>query len=536
MKDHETPMLSAETSRWVMENSTLGKNWSVATSGRGAVVQLPSKTSLSLQGNDLTWSTHFDARRHSDNLWLFSLHYLPEMFRMGMQKLTLDLAVSFYSFSTTQDFQNHRKRALSSWDHATALRIEAMSALYAQALEAAAPLTARAAIYDLLRADLEWAFDHRNIRLNNHGLMLATAVLTGARVIGEGPRQSGPRLQQYGADCIARILTYVFGDDGYCNENSPYYSLFYLRKLRELRSKHAAALAETGTIGLVDDVLRRGASSLSTVVYSDGGIPPLGDSHRTGSRHPSTAGTFVSRRTGFWVHKDHDMYVSLKCGGESATHKHVDDSSMTLQYRSTDIFMDSGYHSYTSNIDTRVRALKTQIGHSGLFFRELDDSTPAEIYRNHLIATTIDAPDDARCPTVVCSYTAHGRNTAYRTVQVPGPDHVVIVDDYHTLDGWSPVQRFILPAHARVTHEQGRVLLAVGGVETEMSFHYPLTCELVTGEESHPHRGWAAMQARTFEPTSCLEITPASQVNGPLRIDVKFRPLGDDPARQQNNG
>lgn len=518
-------MLSVATRSQIIDDFTLGPNWTVSkgTQADTAVVQLPTKVALDLSLQGISWDTHFDARRNSDNLWLFSLHYVPELYRLGLRDLAFRIANSFHSFSLTSAFQRHRKRTLSSWDHATALRIEAMAALYAHAQEDAAQQDV-GAVFELLTSDLRWAFDPRNIRLNNHGLMLATAVLTGSQALAASDEQTALRLQQYGADCIARILSSVFGDDGFCNENSPYYAHFYLRKLRELRAKHGAALKDTGTLALVEGIMKKATTSMRAIVYPDGGIPPLGDSHRTRSPHQSTSGTFLSRRTGFWVHKTDDLYVSLKCGSESATHKHVDDSSITLRYRDADIFLDSGYHSYTSNVDSRVRALKTQGAHSGLFFRELDDCMPAELYRNYRVSTGIDAPREEQVPTAACSYTVDGRNTAYRTVRVPRQEHLVLVDTFHTLDGWTPVQRFIIPGDAQITHAESSILITVPGLTVQMAFDYEVGVDLFTGQEKHPHRGWVSMRARDFEPSYCLEVTPAPQAEGPLHIDVTIHP------------
>ncbi len=96
--------------------------------------------------------------------------------------------------------------------------------------------------------DIEWALQIENLKLNNHGLMLATSVLVAGAFVANSHPVRAAQMIQYGCDSIVFILKSVFGNDGYCNENSPFYSHFYITKLKVLKEDYSAFL-ETEIFG-----------------------------------------------------------------------------------------------------------------------------------------------------------------------------------------------------------------------------------------------------------------------------------------------
>ncbi|NTS21581.1 heparinase II/III family protein, partial [Bacteroides fragilis] len=153
---------------------------------------------------------------------------------------------------------------------------------------------------------------------------------------------------------LEEILAYVFGEDGFCNENSTFYHHLYIRILTGIVGKFEKVDSCREVLNTASSYLDLANESIRKICYHDGSLPALGDSNPIATAYSSDLGTAWSQRTGpMGTQKDEDLFLSFKCGFESDVHKHADDTSLSLRCGGEDLILDSGTCNYDYS-DPRV--------------------------------------------------------------------------------------------------------------------------------------------------------------------------------------
>jgi hypothetical protein len=126
-------------------------------------------------------------------------------------------------------------------------------------------------------------------------------------------------------------------------------------------------------INHLTDALRKAKSVSHLFFRKDGTFPIIGDtelhpSHWTGSESLSKKnGKGIFPDAGFFVYKGNNLYFTARCGGSTFSHRHVDDTSVTLNWDGEDFIVDSGYYNYDVKNDKTSRFFRSCLAHSGVF-------------------------------------------------------------------------------------------------------------------------------------------------------------------------
>lgn len=482
--------------------------WTIGFDGNGtAAVTPPTGNEFVLGDRGLTQPA-MASLGDSDFLWISSLTYLPYVHEENQSAIVETTAASCWALLSAAD---GRSRIRTSQDHLVALRLYAVAYL----LERDVPVPELLCIFE---SDLKWALTPRNVATNNHGLMLCLALLDVLPVIADSVHRS--RVQTYASENILKILDSVLGEDGFCDENSPFYAHLYNIKVREVLNRHSGPLSDTGTISEVRAHLERCSNALRQVTYEDGCIPAIGDSSENSSPYVGVPGTYSSPRTGFWIHKTDSLYVSMRAGSSSSIHRHADDLSLIVRYRGSEFISDSGFHSFNYS-DPRVRMVRSQRGHSGLYFPKYDELINGELFgRNRISSSMTDGTSNGIARVRGC-YTIDQQHSAYRALEISATS-IKIDDTYHSVSGLDAVQRFIVPEEVDIVVSQNRVTLSRDGVALLITAEYPCRIDIVSGETAAPFKGWRSPSPRALVKAHCVEISPLdSRISSlPVRLAV----------------
>lgn len=408
---------------------------------------------------------------------------------------------SFFRW-VTSPIMRERWTTFWSWDHATAWRMETAWML----LESADPELA-ALLGDSLRIDIEWTLHPGHIRLNNHGLFLVRSLLfTLPHLVGDfaGLRQqvSTAVTQNLGA-----ILDLVYGDDNWCGENSPLYDRVWINLLTELRGSFSPQLADLGESDRIGKILHDSDITSRAQLLPNRRYVPRGDTPRRDTGHTPVRGTHWSERVGIWTFSHGDLYLMGTAGMASATHKHVDETQVFLNWRGVDFFLDGGMHSY-NYADPRIPTLRTAIGHSVLDGDGLRALPPWDAYHadRQRITGALSEPTE-RSVTLTKKFD----DIAFRR-------HVSVAEDGASISYDDSVQsphpirmvaRFLLAGNATVRTTSERIDVYRLGKHLSIEVPPGTVVNVVEAEKAAPYRGWYSTSFKELLPGKMLEVRPA---------------------------
>lgn len=459
------------------------------------------------------WEEVFSAASSpSELLWATSLNYMVDLHKCDPAYATSALEAFYKAF---WDSSSEISRILgSSWDHCSSMRLKALTALTGSSDPKMEQLADRFLQQEMAAEDY-WS----QIERNNHGLMLLDALIG----VGLVSSDSSEVLQRAVVE-LDRILGFVFGNDGFCNENSPAYHHLYVRLVEGLIIKYRDRPGCESIVETAERYFETIKSSMSWVVKPNGDIPPLGDSNPSGSNYESKSGTFFSERVGLWVYKHAGLYLTFTCGFENLTHKHADDTSITLSYRGEDLITDAGTASYKYS-DPRILALRTQKGHSGVYFPRFDKYHPAKLYGKGIEAKS--ALIAASESSARGGYMISGNHIAHRHVTVLSPTKIRFEDHASSISQSRAVIRFIVPAHISVGVASSGFWLSGDSVSARVTFSERVKVRVAVGEGEDPYRGWISVKPNETTPAQCVEVSHKIFGRGKLvhTIDLMDSPI-----------
>ncbi|MGP9736655.1 hypothetical protein ACT3SQ_19140 [Brachybacterium sp. AOP42-C2-15] len=277
----------------------------------------------------------------------------------------------------------------------------------------------------------------------------------------------------------------IFDHDGLSNENTASYQGLYVRLLKDLcelagvSSRHAHAAQSF-----------RQRYELASMAYQrlllpDGHVPPLGDGGMGMEPRLTPAhGKFLSPPNGLYIHNTSDSYISVVCGARSSVHKQMDDTSIMMWTAGRLLVLDAGVQNYDA-ANIQAARIRTQPGHSGLFFPKFDDQ-PLKFFnsggdnggRRVDASMTInqDGPEDH----ILCEYTLN-QHRALREIHTASPNAATITDQAWSPDGAPAVARFLLDGSLRLTSAIGQLEGSDGAVWVRLSFSASTKCEITSG-------------------------------------------------------
>lgn len=433
----------------------------------------------------------------TDRLWAYSLKYSWWLFQNGYRDLAVKTVNTFYE-SSLESEETFEKYLPGSWDHAVSIRLALLACMLPNAT-----FEEHEAIRNYIRLELNWALTDGNVKDNNHGFMLVVSILIASVSLSKFADPISEELKVFGIIKFKEIIHAVFGDDDYCNENSPFYAHFYVHTLKKIARQFSEVEGMQEFTSFVNTYISSSQETLEKIIHPNAAIPPMGDSSEMNTRYKSIPGIHYSTRTGFWVHKKRDRYLSFKCGFDSLVHKHADDTSITLQINGKDFLVDSGFCNYNYS-DSRVISLRTQKAHSGVYYSELDNEYPARLYKAPIFAVSGLVVKNTR--EVTGWQILAGDNYISRTLKLVSDTKFTITDEFHTTSYAEPIRRFIVPFEVNVEIRSSGVRLRNGNEWVDMEFSENVKTVITSGVTGKEARGWISKKANSIIPAKCIEV------------------------------
>lgn len=496
----------------------------------------------------INWEHPFPTQERTSTLYLTALELVGRLL-LGASDVN---SAGFEAASTILDSfllylakpeNRQRAFAIHSADHAAASRTEILVRFSQLCLVAGhyPPLLERARRE--IERHAEWLLDSANRKQNNHGLMLDRALL-----LASAQLRGGADASRWAFTALERTTTLaaeLFDKDGYSNENTVGYHCFNIVLLQEISS-----IAERNGLELEGSATLRHQVELATTalqhcVWQDGSVPPIGDSYVFPSRQPSINRSKWFKDSHFLVVKSDDLYLSLICGHRGYSHKHVDDSSITLRYLGRDIIVDGGSFNYDERDPIR-QCVRSARGHSGIYPDAADDVLPPRPNRPYpFSARVVGLVETDRCARVVCTYTFRhdggAVSTLVRSIAVIWPGEVVVADRMVTEVAVGVRQSFHFgPELARSSSASPEYLLDDGVVDIALRHASPSSSDWFRGEVGDVMRGWYSPAPNQAVPVTGVDfrqcgtdlrfLTVLSVASKGGLAEPRWREvLGDDP-------
>lgn len=470
------------------------------------------------------WTTLFASGRTSNLLHFFSLEYVASL--LAAHDASGDERYLAAAIGIVRSFLDHLERSpddrtailhlrgSGSNDHATSKRASILLdfADTLLRLQREPGLALRAAA--LLHVHVAYLLDDANYVDNNHGVMADMALAEVGMALGADTPEGRACLDKAGAR-LCDAVTRIFDADGYAFENTVGYHRFNLNLFRSALERFAEGGIGGRFAEVAPPILQRADEALRYCVWPDGGIPPIGDSQVFRNAAPSIDRPRLFAQSHFAVIKSPQLYLSFICGKRGKSHKHVDDTSVTLRFAGRDVLIDGGAYNY-DNDDPFRRCLSSSFGHSGIFPAQLEALQRRDYHRLKPQARIFEWTEHAWGVTTAGEVRFDDWGIlVQRRIEVRWPGTVTIDDTVTADDGAAPVtarQAWLLGQDATITGDaregEARVVVVqAGGVQATFRFTGSggeAADSAWRGVTQLPYRGWCSQAKGEVAPTTEL--------------------------------
>lgn len=366
------------------------------------------------------------------------------------------------------------------------------------------------ALFAIVGHDVQEVMGNRERYLpqNNHGAMVCISLIHVSAIFTFA---STAEVQRVAWDALKRITDDMFDECGVAGENSPAYQAYWLRLLEPLLAMvQAWPLANDSSARALLDVIPSARVALRFLTDQRGNLLPIGDSNANPSGvEPSEPGVLISESRGFYVYRSEEILLTFRCGYSHYAHKHCDDTAITFSRHGVDLVLDAGFFGHDWR-DPKVIYTKSQAGHSGFFFRKLDDVHPGGLYRPDRLKIHSSMVDRSDSTAVVEGYVeAESHGSLKRRLEVTDAGDIFLTDSFVGEVGQSAVRRFLVPSDAALRVAGDHVRISRRDVWLEIrpaAESQPLNVEIVSGQVEPQMRGWVAPRPGELEVCFSLEL------------------------------
>ncbi|MDP5131424.1 MAG: heparinase II/III family protein [Paraglaciecola sp.] len=330
------------------------------------------------KNNEINWQPVFEDNRASKELWFYSfvfLDYLIKAYVITNHDSFWEKAVEFYfSYQNWKTATAESNVKLFNDEHAVTNR----SLVFSQFLHVATKKS-DARLYEQLGNDLkshaDWLMQDEHYVYNNHGVMMDRALLnayTQLRELSNSMIISVSPSELWLEKALFRLnmmIEKTFDSKGCCTENSPSYHMLNLSLFGAIDSFLRKNNVENASF---NSKLKLALDAANFMIHEDGTLPLIGDSENKASvyvpdsLHKGKYGVGFFPESGFSIVKEKDFFLTFKCGGSSFSHRHIDDTSITLRVGGLDFICDGGMYNYDNSNELR-RYFISHNAHSGFF-------------------------------------------------------------------------------------------------------------------------------------------------------------------------
>jgi hypothetical protein len=391
------------------------------------------------------WNLDFSQDKIASRLWYRSLAYLPSLLNVEDGWQLIDQVLSDFLVFMQKGAVEFSVIKMSSLDHALAIQLRVCCELYSRAdVQSPQRDGTKGVIKEVLPLLMQFA-RQPGMRLdNNHGIMLSMALLQAAVAFPDIVPIDEAR-----SDAIIGVeqLEAIFDEDGLSYENTPTYQGLYVRLLRDFAELSAMTPRLSEESARFAEVHARASTAYRRLLLPTGHVPPIGDGGLGMERELTPLpGKFVSTANGIYIHSNDHSYLAIICGARSPIHKQMDDTSVLMTHNGKFAILDAGVYNYDPS-NAVGAAIRTQRGHSGLFFPKFDEQ-PLKYFNfggaPRRVSADMEFANAGGIDQIICQYTLDDHR-ARREVLAHSPTSLSLTDRSWSPDGSPAVARFLIP-------------------------------------------------------------------------------------------
>ena len=488
-----------------LRNADITPSWDIkAENGNNYNAITPNKFLIDLSDKvNTTFNIDETPQYQSTMLWYHSLAWLRIIYREHQDFIFVDDFINTYHIFINSQTSEEIFNTLTSRDHLVAEQIKNLTYLLAQD---ETKFTNKENVIEILSKLVEWAILPNNIVNNNHGMMLASALLHIPLFI-EMTSSREDNIIDLASSRLTEIVEGAFDSYGLCNENTPAYQNFYIKFLRQQIAELKFFTEYDSRYSVVTDrlsaILKIAEYTLSLIALPNGELPPFGDSNINSQKIVKQLefAEFYSLESGFYSIKHRKLrsrYFSMKCGYSSSTHKHSDDTSIFYWYDGMPIITDAGFLNYDWKDSSNV-LVKSQRGHSGAFYYKYDDLYPITLYRDGSDKSrisskmSVEKPDDSLI-LIKGEVCIDNKYNIERTVKFSHLNNILITDHFSTNDPSERLEkcvRFLVPYEHKIEIFEGYILISNQKFNLKLIYKSGVA-SIKSGirKNSLPYEGW----------------------------------------------
>lgn len=482
-------------------------------------VQLPNRIEVILRLDKLDFErTDYD-QLQSTLLWIHSLGFLPQLLALTKDAKLVNNLLDEYSDFIARDTWQIISRQMTSLDHSIAIRIRSMGMLAAQFTKM--DVSVPDSVLSILKQDLAWSDDTSKYAQNNHGMMLAAAVLHTSYMF---PAVVAYDLEALAESQLQNIVMEAFDSHWICRENTAIYQAFYINFCTAMLRFVEATQRSTSFSSTLAAMIAPASKTLQNLILPNGQYPAMGDSGGGTSGIKSVDGILFSEESGIFVDKKEGVYRTLKCGFSSHVHKHADDTSLTLSIDGDELLLDGGLHSYDWK-NPYTLGVKSQRGHSGIFFPEFDHLYSGTLYhpKHPRIRSGLKRTRSTLDETELTGECHIDKDHFVRRISVFGQDFIDIQDFFSKPDTSEDlaIQRFLVPAEAALTVGQGEIRIKTACSWMTIQYDPLRDLRIRTGTTEPIPYGWISRSWGEKVPCVSIDISPRSGWSS-MNVQIRY--------------
>lgn len=438
-------------------------------------------------------------------LWYHSLVWLRFLIREYKDyNFVKSFLESYFDFMNTEDYEKILS-SLTSRDHLIAEQIRTMTYLLSHENFINNPK-----IQAIIMIGVNWSLKPGNIANNNHGMMLALALLH-TPIFTYNFRLN--RIINYIPYQLIKIIGNAFDNTGLCKENTPAYHKFYIWYTKLIIREIACINSINGGLYTdiyhkLENILEIAESSLRHISLPNGDLPPFGDGNiLTNVVNNSLENSeFFSIESGFYSFKQkkvRNRYFSVKCGYSSIVHKHCDDTSIFYYYDDMPIITDAGFLNYDWNNVANI-LVKSQRGHSSAVYSKFDKYYPGALYNdlslvNNRVRSFMRVENQENMRFIYCNVIIDKQYHIERIVKFSHLNNILIFDKFSNLDTKDREAekciRFLIPCEHFVEHNDNVILISNEKFRMKLKYTNGVA-NLYKGitKDNEPYKGWITDQ------------------------------------------
>lgn len=307
---------------------------------------------------DNAWEAKLDDAANSKRLWINSLvtpHVLLKVGRdnknISYVKLAKELIKSYFSY-----VDNKYGVFVDAWkdEHSVSNRLFVLTAFLVDSLffDDHEDLLSQLELLYWAERHANWLAKEENYVKNNHGVMMDLALLQFGLFIRNSNNAVAEKYIQIALSRLNMMFDLTFDSNGCCTENSPAYHFVNYSLFNTIHNfLHVNGLLVN--YEKWSSILKQALNVGNLLMRSDRTIPTIGDSEKIvktffpfkNEKNDIFSCGFYPK-AGFFVSKSHEFQLTMRAGGCSYSHRHIDDLSVTLWAHGVDFIVDAGIYNY----------------------------------------------------------------------------------------------------------------------------------------------------------------------------------------------